>query len=848
MDARVPKRKSIPGAAPMLAAAVALALVLPWVGSGCDTKGVTATMVLRSPDGFQLVVEHEPFALQLLSPDGEELTRVDPGGLGIGRVESWSPRTSYNPFFAVFDLVNGPHDPPGDFSWVAVEEVLDSSGDGVDFALDVRLADDTLATLYVSMPADGVFRLQLDLADLAQEVAGEPHAVFTYVDLRAPEEQEFYGLGQVFHSVAHRGQSLSMQMELFSAEAMNNEAHVRIPVLVSSGSWGVFGNSMRPAYFDVADSDPEVVRAVFNDPALELYIMAAPEPLAITERYVALTAQPAIPPVWAFAPIQWRNEIAGQAEVLQDATDIRANQVPTGAIWIDRPYQTHYNSMDFKPSRYPDPAFMVQQLHDRGFRLAGWNAPYLHPDDPDYDMAEAAGWFAEGTFVFTSFGKFLDLTHPDCMEFWQDRVAAARDLGIEGWKLDYAEDIQIGLSDARLDFSFYSGEDERTMHQRYAEYYHRAYAEPLGLPEVFVIARAGTIGGQRYASVIWPGDLDSDFKEFGFEDAEGDIHVGGLPSAVRAGTGLSVSGYPFFASDTGGFRHNRPTHEVMIRWTQYAALLPIMQYGGGGDNHNPWDFTDYGDSQFTPETLSLFNRYGSLHIRLFPYFYTYARQAHETGRPVIRPFGLAYPQDGRHPDLTFLSGPDLLVAPVVDESTERNVPLPAGTWIDWWTGEAVEGPVDFTVAAPLDTLPLYLRAGGIVPMLRPTVMTLSPATDPTVDTYDGNPGRLWGRVAPQERAENSLTLHDDTVLFVVGADDGSVELRYEPGSLYAGLRIQVHAPHATQVEQDGSAVSEAGSEGELDTCQVCWYRNGSEPWIWLALDPGQTGAHTFTLR
>jgi alpha-D-xyloside xylohydrolase len=629
---------------------------------------------------------------------------------------------------------------------------------------------------------------------------------------------------------------------------MNNEAHVRIPVLVSSGSWGVFGNSMRPAYFDVARSDPEVVRAVFNDPALELYLMAAPEPLAITERYVALTAQPAIPPVWAFAPIQWRNEIAGQAEVLWDATDIRANQVPTGAIWIDRPYQTHYNSMDFDPARYPDPDFMVQQLHDRGFRLAGWNAPYLHPDDPDYDMAEAAGWFIEGTFVFTSFGKMLDLTHPDCMAFWQDRVAAARDLGIEGWKLDYAEDIQIGLSDARMDFSFHSGEDERTMNRRYAEYYHRAYAEPLGLPEVFIIARAGTIGGQRYASVIWPGDLDSDFKEFGFEDAEGTIHVGGLPSAVRAGTGLSVSGYPFFASDTGGFRHNRPTHEVMIRWTEYAALLPIMQYGGGGDNHNPWDFTDYGDSQFTTETLELFNRYGSLHIRLFPYFYTYARQAHETGRPVIRPFGLAYPQDGRHPDFTFLSGPDLLVAPVVDESTERNVPLPAGTWIDWWTGEVVEGPVDVTVAAPLDTLPLYLRAGGIVPMLRPTVMTLSPATDPTVDTYDGNPGRIWGRVAPQENAENSLTLHDDTVLAVVGAGDGSVELRYEPGSAYAGLRIQVHAPDATQVERDGTAVSEAGSENELDSCQACWYRRGSEPWIWLALDPGQTGPYTFTLR
>ena len=102
-----------------------------------------------------------------------------------------------------------------------------------------------------------------------------------------------------------------------------------------------------------------------------------------------------------------------------------------------------------------------------------------------------------------------------------------------------------------------------------------------------------TVGGQRYASVVWPGDLCSDFREFGNTDDDGTVHVGGLPSAVRAGTGLAVSGYPFFASDTGGFRHDRPTAEVMIRWTEYAALLPIMQYGGGGENVKHGDL-DYG--------------------------------------------------------------------------------------------------------------------------------------------------------------------------------------------------------------------------------------------------------------
>ncbi len=121
-------------------------------------------------------------------------------------------------------------------------------------------------------------------------------------------------------------------------------------------------------------------------------------------------------------------------------------------------------------------------------------------------------------------------------------------------------------------------------------------------------------------------------------------------------------------------------------------------------------------------------------------------------------------------------------------------------------------------------------------------------TDPTVDTYDGNPGRLWGRVVPEADVDNSFTLHDDTVLAVTTTSAGDIELRYEPGTQYAGLRIQIHAPGVSQVELDSTAVTEAASEAELDTCQSCWYRDGDQPWIWLSLDPGQNAQHTFTLR
>ncbi len=838
-----------PHRAPRLLLAALGGLTLVLGTASCEEPKSPVTV---QDSGYTVQVQRSPFRLRLLGPDGELLTEVAPGGLGIARVDAFSASQNYDPTILYYDPIDGPHEPDG-LTWVTVDRVLRNRNANVNTEaaeLEVRLSDgsDAVLTITPTGVAPGAFRIHLDVPDADREDAGEPAVVWSFMDLAAPAGENYYGLGEVFRSVAHRGKTIAMQMYITEAEGASNEAHIRIPLLVSNAAWGVFANSKRPGFFDVADTDPDRIRVVFNDPGLQWYLLAAPEPLAITEQYVALTAQPAIPPVWAFAPIQWRNEVSGQDMVLQDATDIRAFDVPTGAIWIDRPYQSGYNTMDFDPGRYPDPPAMVQTLHDQGFRLAGWNTPYLDRDDPDFTLAEDSGWFPSGTFVFQDFGKLLDLTDPDCMAFWQDRVTAAKARGIEGWKLDYAEDVQIGLGDVRLHFAFANGEDELTMNRDYATYYHQAYAEPLGLPEVFTIVRAATIGGQQYASVVWPGDLDSDFKEVGDTDEEA-THVGGLPAAVRAGTGLSVSGYPFFASDTGGFRHNRPTHEVMIRWTEYSALLPIMQYGGGGPNHNPWDFTVYDDSTFTQETLDLFNRYALLHIRLFPYFYTLARQAHDTGRPTVRPFGLAYPQDGRHPEDVFLSGPDLLVAPLWKGGTSRGVPLPAGRWIDWWTGEAVQGPVDESVDAPLGTLPLYLRAGGIVPMLRPTVRTLSPVADASIDSYDTLPGRLWGRLAAADGERTERTLHDDTVLDVEGNTDGSIAVGYTPGTAYAGLHLQVWAPEATTVERDGNTLSPAADAAALDTCTACWLRQDDEPWVTLALAPDQaTAATTFTLR
>jgi alpha-D-xyloside xylohydrolase len=249
--------------------------------------------------------------------------------------------------------------------------------------------------------------------------------------------------------------------------------------------------------------------------------------------------------------------------------------------------------------------------------------------------------------------------------------------------------------------------------------------------------------------VIWPGDLDATMSKHG-EDVDNGMDqytsVGGLPAAVVASLSLGPSGFPLFASDTGGYRHSPPDKETFTRWFEYTALTPVMQVGNSA-SQVPWQYTP--ENGFDDEMLAWYRDYARLHIRLFPYVWTYINNLATDGRPIVRPLGLAYPELGVHPSDTYLLGRNLLVAPVIERgATSRELTLPPGIWLDWWTGELLDGGGEITVAAPLGSLPLFLRAGGIVPMLRPTIDTLAPTTMPDLaDSFADDPGRLYVRMA-----------------------------------------------------------------------------------------------------
>lgn len=767
------------------------------------------------PDGASLIVA-EDGTLDFTDAKGKK----HPVVIALGFVRSPDEQVNYDPYNLKDPELD--YAVPAGLEWA---QAASASWNGSSF--DLIFPDTRTASLTIDDNGPGI-------AVHVAQTAGDEWAPYIRLQTTVSPTEGLYGLGEQFGAVEHRGGIVAMQFELWGdIESSNNEAHVPVPLLVSADGWGLLADSYRAGVFDVAATDPNTLEVIFNQVQPEGFTFDVYGPgtgAEVTARYHQRTGFPEVPPTWAFAPMQWENEVTGADNVYADMQAIRENGIPTGLIWLDNPWQSTYNSMVPDPTMFPDWEGLVEDLHASGFRTMAWSTPYLEADEPEHDLYAANSWFVDATILLNDFGDWVDLTNPDAMNAWQQRVTDAAALGIEGWKLDYGEDTQIGIGAARLHYLFDNGEDERTMHHRYAAYYHHAYADPYpveadGTHAGFILGRAGVLGGHTVTDCIWPGDLDNDFSVFSRDAGT----VGGLSSAIRAGTGLAASGYPFFASDTGGYRGGRPSMEAMTRWTEYSATLPIMQYGGAGENHNPWDFALYQDdepSQFTEQSLADFTRYATLHIRLFPYFWELAQRARREGLPTVQALGMAYPELGIHPQNAYLVGDDLYVAPVEEEgATTRTLELPPGDWVHWWTGERYSGPGTITLDAPLGQGPLFQRAGSAMPMLRRSVMTLSPS-DGSVDSWADDAGRLNARVIPEAGA--SFELQTGERLYA----ESTTAIVLTAGSLYTGWDLEIYAPsapNATSVTVDGVVLP----EGE-DGCTACVIPG--DPWTRVVTD------------
>ena len=790
---------------------------------GC---GATPPAPVRVSDGdYAVEFVPESTTLRLLHGDSE-LIRFPADAWQIGTVAQLDERASFDPYWLEYgDDVLAAREPP-DLIWHTADSIAIAAATPQRLELSISLSDGQHASLRIEPSGPGRFA-----AVLSPEVRNERPVAYLRLRPRVDASEAFYGLGGWADEVNQRGKVRPMQQEIDLLESKSNEMRVPIPLLIGTRGWGLFVESRRPGVFAVANKQNDLIETTFgtgedSTNGLRFHLLAAEQPIDITRRYYDITGSPRTPAQWALGPWIWRNENKDQAQVLDDVRKIRDLDLATSAIWIDRPYATTVNSFDFEKVRFPDPAAMMAKVRAAGLRMALWHAPYLEKGSPDLDTAKQRGLFPKVSGVLlNNWSEPIDFTNPEATALWKDRLGRYIQLGIEGFKLDYGEDVMVGLGSARSGWRFADGSDERTMHHTYQLLYHRTYAELLPHEGGFLLCRTGRFGDQKNVSVIWPGDMDATFtrhrESFRGRDGKTIQGVGGLPATVVMGLNLGVSGFPFFGADTGGFRHSPPDKELYIRWFQQTALSSVMQVGDA-TSQPPWEFT--ADNGRDAQTLDLFREFARLHLRLFPYEWTLAASISQTGRPIVRPVGLAYPRLSKHPSDEYLFGDDFLVAPVLTRgSRSRDVLLPPGTWIDFTSGAVFVGDSERTIQidTPIHRLPLFVRAGAIIPLLRPTIDTLAPASDANVESFANDPGQLSVLVVPGDK-HAEFGVYDGTRL---AFDPTSKTFSSESGSIFVhGTVVQIlPVPvEPKQVQASGQVLGRVAQSPDLEAVSSGW--------------------------
>ena len=527
----------------------------------------------------------------------------------------------------------------------------------------------------------------------------------TRTALSLDPDEHLYGLGEKFTSLDKRGQRIdSWTVKAHGTET--EKAYKNVPFYLSTRGYGLLVDTTSRGEFDLGATTTGAMSIDVAGDSLSFVVFCGSDFEDVLRRYTALTGRSRVPPKWSFGLWMSRASYESREEVEDVATRLREEDVPCDVLHLDPAWLRDGNACDLEwdEQSFPEPEGMIDGLHDDGFRVSLWEHPYVPVGTAAFEEGVENGYFVadgegkpyvlDGLVLDQDRGAIVDFTDQVAVEWWQAKHRRLLGMGVDAFKTDFGEDVPD-------DAVFSDGRSGRTVHNVYPNLYNRAVDEVVveerGSSETVTWGRSAWTGGQRYP-LYWGGDPSCTFE--------------GMASALRGGLSLSLSGFPFWSHDVGGF-WGEPSEELYVRWAQFG-LLSSHARCHGVTPREPWEFGE--------EAMEIFRKFARLRYRLLPYLYSLAVEASRTGLPVVRPLVLEYPDDPATHDLDdqFLLGPNLLVAPVFDSDGQVDVYLPDDEWVDFWTGERVQGPRTLRREVPLDSVPLFVRSGSVLPMREPT--------------------------------------------------------------------------------------------------------------------------------
>ena len=541
------------------------------------------------------------------------------------------------------------------------------------------------------------------------------------------------GLGQGGPQFDRRGSFDRMVSGQGGYRLATHGSRVPIPWLINtSGNWALFIADPAGA-FDLTGPRARFLPSGAQ-PVKDVFFVRAHEPAGLMQAFALITGFPEMPPLWAFGYQQSHRTLGTPEETLAEARRFRDAKLPCDAMiylgtgFCPNGWNSDNGEFTWNARVFPDPAGAIRELHANNFKIVVHVVVEGHEmigrvTDPCTASPLPSGRTPEG--------KWPPRRQVAC--YWPYHKPLS-DLGVDGWWPDQGDgfDPPSRLARNRM---YFEGQQLWRPNQR-----------------VYALHRNGFAGMQRFAAFLWSGDVESRWET--------------LRTHIPVAINTALSGIPYWGTDIGGFVATEEyTGELYARWFQFAAFTPLFRsHGRDWRMHTPWGWTDGNRGvpetakwQPEPETLKdpriepICRRYLELRYRLIPYLYSAVHEANATGLPILRALWLHYPDDPAAVATAdqYLFGRDLLVAPVVERgATERRVYLPRGAWYDFWTGARIEG--GRTIVRPVDlaTVPLYVRAGTVLP-LGPVRQNLS----------SGGTGAVELRVYPG--ADGEARLYED---------------------------------------------------------------------------------------
>ncbi|MCR8558346.1 DUF5110 domain-containing protein [Mucilaginibacter sp. BJC16-A38] len=583
----------------------------------------------------------------------------------------------------------------------------------------------------INKATNAIIYNDLDGNEITSESSGENKTITpatiagidTYnvsTQFNSPQNEALFGLG------CHPTDTLSINYKGRNQDMAIKYMTGAIPVLLSTKGYGLMWDNYSASNFYGAEANNTKFKYVSESGRqVDYYFFYGPDFDQIINLYRTATGTAPMFAKWAFGLFQSQDRYMSQDEVLSVKDNYRKNHIPVDVIvqdwyyWDPFPIGVHV----MNPARYPDPKKMVAELHKANIHgmISIW--PVFGKKTKDFDALQKTGGLTDITWdniVTHTFDSYYDAHSPKARELYWDqaRDSLIKRYGWDAWWVDQCEPDNGALLDERRksNFSIGRGIDYfNTYSLEHSKGIYQGWRRDIPGKRAFFLIRQSFAGEQRNAATLWSSDISCTFSAF--------------KSQVPQGINACVSGIPYWTSDIGGYHYNwvapdwsKPEfRELFTRWFQFGAFSPIFRIHGKGERaifSNNWD----------DKTKAILLNFDKLRYRLLPYIYSLAGRVSTDNYTIMRSLAFDFRDDANVYNIPdqYMFGPAFLVNPVTEQlytaagadgkEKARTLYLPKATWYDFWTGQALTGGKTITASAPIDIMPLYVKAGSIIPM------------------------------------------------------------------------------------------------------------------------------------